>query len=370
MLLGISGGIAFGYFTFHYQGYDPQVNLLTRNTFEPMQRIFERLGIEVKLLRTTSLERMRKNLIDTLEAGLAPIAKPDMYLLDYNCLDYDAASWGTLPLVVFAYEPGGAVLLSDRSTQPLTVAAADFERAMSRIKKDRHGLLLLGKSKPGHLPAAIRAGLRDTVQLMLEKPPKGAARNFGIKALAHWQKMLDGKRKSKGKSKGGWATEYGFGRACLAAHTSAYRFLTPAFGKSWAADRDSYASFLRQAAAVLNEKQLNEVAALYEEAGHAWQRLLDALLPPDAAMLGRARELIDSQTTTFIEQGGADLASLKNYRDELARLMQLAEDDFPLDAAAMAELRENLRENVALVEAAETRAILALQAVCATMDAD
>ncbi|MCY4146085.1 MAG: BtrH N-terminal domain-containing protein, partial [Chloroflexi bacterium] len=215
LLLGISGGITFGYFTFHYQGYDPQVNLLTRNTFDPMGRICERLGIEVKLLRTASLERMRKNLINTLEAGQAPIAKPDMYLLDYNCLEADSATWGTMPLVVFGYEPGGDVLLSDRSSQPLTVAADDFDRAMSRVKKDRHGLTLLGEPDEDRLPEAIRAGLRDTVGLMLEKPPKGSARNFGVKALEHWQTALGG------KGKGSWAKEYARGRACLAAHTSA-----------------------------------------------------------------------------------------------------------------------------------------------------
>ena len=45
MLLGISGGVTFGYFTFHYQGYDPQVNLLTRNTFDPMGRHFRTFEI-------------------------------------------------------------------------------------------------------------------------------------------------------------------------------------------------------------------------------------------------------------------------------------------------------------------------------------
>lgn len=364
MLLGISGGIVFGYFTFHYQGYDPQVNLLTRNTFDPMQRIFERLGIDVKLLRTASLERMRKNLINTLESGQAPIAKPDMYLLDYNCLEADDANWGTMPLVVFGYEPGGAALISDRSSQPLTVAADDFDRAMSRVKKDRHGLMLLGEPDKDRLPEAIRGGLRDTVSLMIEKPPKGSARNFGIKALEHWQKMLGG------KGKGSWTKEYANGRACLAAHTSAYRFLTPAFGKSWGADRDSYANFLRQAADALSENQLREVAALYDQAGNVWQRLLDALLPADAALLGRARELIDRQTATFIDKGGTDLETIANCRDELAGLMQLAEDDFPLDEGDMAKIRENLRECVALVAEAETRAVLALQAVCATMNAD
>ena len=33
LLLGVSGGIVMGYFTFAYKGYDPHVALLTRNTF-------------------------------------------------------------------------------------------------------------------------------------------------------------------------------------------------------------------------------------------------------------------------------------------------------------------------------------------------
>ena len=57
MLLGISGGITFGYFTFHYQGYDPQVNLLTRNTFDPMERIFDRLKLPRDLRRSTSANK-------------------------------------------------------------------------------------------------------------------------------------------------------------------------------------------------------------------------------------------------------------------------------------------------------------------------
>jgi hypothetical protein len=43
LLLGISGGIAFGYFTFEYKGYLPHVALLTRNTFGWVShRIFSR----------------------------------------------------------------------------------------------------------------------------------------------------------------------------------------------------------------------------------------------------------------------------------------------------------------------------------------
>ena len=44
-LLGVSGGIALGYFLFEYGGFLPHLALLTRNTFDPFPRILERLGI-------------------------------------------------------------------------------------------------------------------------------------------------------------------------------------------------------------------------------------------------------------------------------------------------------------------------------------
>ena len=45
LLLGVSGGIVMGYFTFAYEGYDPHVALLTRNTFDPLNTMLSRLGI-------------------------------------------------------------------------------------------------------------------------------------------------------------------------------------------------------------------------------------------------------------------------------------------------------------------------------------
>ncbi|MDQ7025986.1 MAG: hypothetical protein Q9P44_10555 [Anaerolineae bacterium] len=39
-LFGISGGANFGYFIFHYEGHDPQINILTRNTFNLSVKIF------------------------------------------------------------------------------------------------------------------------------------------------------------------------------------------------------------------------------------------------------------------------------------------------------------------------------------------
>ena len=66
LLLGISGGIAVGYFTFHYQGYPPHLALLSRNTFDPLQTIHERLAIPRDLRQTASADKGAANLRSAL----------------------------------------------------------------------------------------------------------------------------------------------------------------------------------------------------------------------------------------------------------------------------------------------------------------
>ncbi len=69
MLMGISGGAAFGYFIFEYKGSDPYVSLLSRNTFDPLDTLLERLAIPQDLFHTTDASKGEHNLIDVLEGG-------------------------------------------------------------------------------------------------------------------------------------------------------------------------------------------------------------------------------------------------------------------------------------------------------------
>ncbi len=357
MLLGVSGGVTFGYFTFHYKGYDPLVNLLTRNTFDPMERIYDRLKLPRDLRRSTSDKKGRQNLIDALEEGYAVIANPDGSLLPYNAIPYDEYNWHTMPLVIYGYEPDlGEACISDRSRVGLTVTTDELDAARARVKKDRHGLTLLGAPDDSALAGAIRAGIGDTVQLMTEKPPKGSARNFGLKALQHWADML------QKTTKGSWAREYATGRPLLAVLISSYTFLGPSFGKTIGAERDVYADFLNEAAAALDVEALTDVARLYRESAAAWEALLNSLLPKDAPMLGETRELIDRKTALFIESGAEHLDEISACNQRLEALKAEAESGFPLSAEDIADLRASIRGRVLEVRDAEEAAVLALKA--------
>ena len=287
---------------------------------------------------------------------MAPIASPDGSLLPYNALPYDEANWYTLPLVIYGYEPEkGEAYISDRSRVSLTVRTDELDQARARVKKDRHGLILLGAPDESKLADAIRQGLNDCVKLMTEKPPKGSAKNFGLRALQHWAEML------AKKSRGSWAKEYPSGRPLLAALTSAYTFLGPAFGKTVQAERDVYADFLDEAAQVLDLSRLLEVAAKYRESAAAWERLLNSLLPADLPMLGVARELIDRKTARFIESGAAHLDEIIACYQQQEALKAEAESDFPLSEGEIADLRADIRDKVLQARDAEEAAVMALK---------
>lgn len=360
MLLGISGGIAFGYFTFHYKGYDPQVNLLTRNTFAPMETIFDRLAIPRDVRQTASADKGRRNLIDALEEGYAPVASPDGSLLPYNALPYDSANWHTMPLVIFGYEPDkGKAYISDRSRMPLSASTEDLDKARGRIKKDKHRLLLLGSPDEAKLSDAVRQGLEDCVRLMTQKPPKGSAKNFGLRAMAHWGDMLEK------TTKGSWAREYPAGRSLLSVLISSYTFLGPAFGKTMAAERDVYADFLDEAASVLGVPALENVARRYRQAGAAWRGLLGALLPETVPFLSAVRNDIDRKTELFVEQGAAQLDEIVACYQRIEAAKAASENDFPMAESEIADLRAEIRAQLNIVHEAEAEAVEALKAALA-----
>ncbi len=360
MLLGISGGVTFGYFTFHYKGYDPQVNLLTRNTFGPMETIYDRMGIAREARQSTSADKGRQNLIRVLEEGYAPIASPDMWLLPYNAMPYDEANWGGMPLVIYGYEPEkGEAYISDRSRVGLTVSTDDLDKARGRIKKEKHRLLLLDHPDEAKLATAVQEGLADCVRLMTEKPPKGSAKNFGLRALQHWQDMLEK------TSKGSWAREYPTGRPLLAVLISSYIFLGPAFGKTVQAERDVYADFLHEAAKVLDDPALENVALRYRMAGDAWQGLRNALLPDDVPILKDVREAIDGKNDLFMNSGAAHLDKMIEFNNKLEALKVESESDFSMTDAEIADLRDEIRQQVMNVHETEAAAVMALKATLA-----
>ncbi len=357
-LLGVSGGIVMGYFTFLYEGYDPQCNILTRNTFDPLDKMLSRLGVVQHIQQTAKPQRAENLLVDTLDGGQPAILWADMWSLPYNALPWDEGMWGAFPLLVYGYEPAEDVVsIADRAGVPLTVTPAELAAARGRIKKYKNRLLTLEAPVEEKLASAVRLGICDTIQLFTEKPPKGSRNNFGLTAYQFWAKML-----THPKQRLSWEKQFPAGRPMLAGLTSAFNFAF-LFGKGSGqdAERGLYADFLEEAALLLALPALNEAAVQFRAAAAAWQQLPAYLLPDDIPPFAETRALMWRKHLLFLEQGGAALEEIQAINARLEEIRDSMASAFPLTQAETIAFRERLAGQILAVHDAEETAVQALQ---------
>jgi len=354
MLLGISGGVVIGYFSFAYTGYDPHVALLTRNTFDPMDHIFERLGIVQTIKQTTNAEKGVKNLIEAIEEGHAPLVWADIYSLAYNGMPRDDGMWMMMPLIVYGYD-GKTACLADRARVPLEIPADALNAARTRTKDNKSKLMTLDLPDLDKLPRAIEKGIHACLSLYTETPPKGSKNNFGFAALNRWVDLL-----LKDKDKQSWAKVFPQGPTMFAGLTSAF-WSIEVFGTGGGASRGTYADFLDEASEILGKTALKEAAALFRACVPAWHDLGKALLSDDIAPFKETRELTFKKSVLFKERGAAATDDILAIN---ARLMQIKAEvaaDFPLDSAGVRALCEQIAAQIMIVHDCEREAVTALE---------
>lgn len=360
LLLGISGGIAFGYFTFEYKGYLPHVALLTRNTFSPFTTMLERLGIAQDVQQTNKADVAEKNLNAVLESGLTPLVWADQFSMPYNDLD-PKAMWNMAPVLALETD-GKTVTLADRSSRPFHVAMSDLTKARARVKEDKFKLATLEAPQTQKLPAAVHKGICQTISLFTEAPPRGGRDNFGFAAYEKVANLLVNTR-----NKQSWERYFQPGVRMYHAlvggpsQPGAY-FWVNHWGSADGAERGLYADFLDEGAMILKKPALKEAAEVFRQSYKLWLKFADALLPADVPMLGESRRLIDKKQKLFWEQGEAALMEIKKINIRLRELLKASEKDFPLSNVSAAEMRANLREIILQISATEQKAVDLLQA--------
>ena len=361
LLMGVSGGAVMGYFSFAYAGYPPHVALLTRNTFDPMDRLLQRLGVVQNVLHTSKPAKGRQNLLDTLEDGVPALVWADMYGLPYNALKHDDGWWAMMPILVYGYdESADTVHIADRAAVPLTVSTGELAAARARVKKDKFRVLTLDMPDPDKLAEAVSAGIWDAINLFTEKPPKGARNNFGLQAFEWWSKLL-----TKPKQRMSWEKEFPAGPKMVAGLTTTYNHIM-LFGKSAgitddAAERLMYADFLDEASVILHKPNLQHVAEEFRRSALAWRALATMLLPDEIAPFKQIRELKLSIHRLFLQKGGAALDQIHEQKAQLKALEDAAGNDFPLDAAGVLAMREALSTQVLTIRNTEEKAVAELR---------
>ncbi len=356
MLMGISGGIVMGYFSFAYEGYGPQARILTRNTFDPLDTLLERLGAVQKRVQTSDPAKAARKLVECLESGVPPITWVDMFSLPYNSLPKDEGMWGMFPVVVYGYdEAADRVWIADRARVPLYITTGELAAARGRVKNVKHRLLTLEPPNPEKLSAAVRNGIWDCIKLFTEAPPKGSRNNFGLAAYRWWVELL-----TQPKARMSWEREFPPGAKMFSGLVWAFNDIET-FGKDGHAERDVYADFLDEASLVLDKPSLREVAGQYRRSAQAWDALSRALLPDEVPLLGETRRLLLQRQRLFIDQGMSALEDIQGINARLAAIKGQVAADFPLDASGAAEMRENISRHVLVIHDIEKEAVEALQ---------
>jgi len=357
LLLGLSGGITFGYFSFAYKGFDPHVALLTRNTFDPFEAMLNRLGAARNLKQTTDPVKAEKNLLDALESGQPALVWANRMSMSYSTYDGSLGPdmYEMIPVVVYGYEPAkGGVMIADQSRVALHVPIKDFTRARGRVKKEKYRLMTITVPGLDKLPQNVEAAIRACIKSFFTSPVKGYASNFGFAAYQRWADIL-----LNNKDKQSWNKIFPAGRSMFAGLTSAFERIE-LFGTGGSASRPMYADFLDEAASILNRPALRDVAIQFRAVSPAWQSLCMALLPDSIAPFKEARELLLQKRDAFYEKGSGSSAEIKKIHARLTKIRIAMEKKFPLGGEKEIAFKENLRDHILQVYDLEHKAVTAL----------
>lgn len=359
LLMGISGGIVMAYFPFLYEGSDPQAHILTRNTFDAMPRMLERMGVVQNIEQTNQPAKARQNLLNALEEGIPPIVWADAYTLPYNCslMPADEPMWWMFPIVVYGYdEASNTAWIADRARVRLTATTQQLDAARSRIKKDKSRLMTLDPPSESKLAGAVQMGIWDCIKLFTEAPPKGGKDSFGFNAYHRLAEVL-----TRPKHRLSWEKDFPPGRAMYSGLVWMFNDIM-VFGKDGGAERDVYAAFLDEAAVILHKPTLKDVAQLFRASSEAWSDFAAFLLPDEIAPFKETRELMLRRHRLFLEQGNAAIPGMQAINERLRELKTQVSADFPLDAAGAAAHRTRMADQVMRLCDLEREAIDELQA--------
>jgi hypothetical protein len=205
------------------------------------------------------------------------------------------------------------------------------------------------------------AYIYQCLQLFTEKPPKGAAHNFGFAAYQRLADLLVNTR-----NKQSWERLFAPGKRMVHAlagavgQPGAYSWIQT-WGAADGAERGLYADFLVEAAEILKKPALNDSAELFRESYSVWCEFADALLPDAVPLLGESKHLIQRKHDLFIEQGDSALPEIKKINARLNEILAQSETNFPLSQAEVVDFRAHLRDILLKISAVEQRAVERLQ---------
>jgi hypothetical protein len=222
----------------------------------------ERLGVPVRVQQLPSPQTAEKRLRQALAAAPEVVLTFDLTRLPGRSDDDPNAPY--MPCPVTVSEQGTDLAVTGLPGGRTTMSWPEVIEARWAHQKKYGGLFLLGEpAEPPDLRAAARAAITRTAECLLEPSKTSYDANFGIPGIRKWARLLTDEKDAKG-----WPT------LCPDPESLRTAMISVSRGLGEAAARPLFASFLAEAATLLDDAKLADAAAAYEDLGRRWAKLL------------------------------------------------------------------------------------------------
>lgn len=353
MLFGIAGGLGCGYHLRRSRdegavgitlGFHNRWNLSTNF----LVNLCNRLGAAITLHETLGRKTAEASLNAALRSNTPVMAWVDRSRLPYQGLINGQDNPSNHVVVVCGWEPEREeVLVDDLAGIPFRVPFEQFNSARARLIAGKNRLLRVESPPVVDLKSAIREGIRDCILQLSTK-----SRTAALPALKVWARRM-----TDPADRFGWPSMFRNRMGLYSTLVAVFEAIA-LDGTEGAALRNLYASFLREAAPILDEDKLIDTAILYETAARGWNELAAAALPEQVQPFAETRTLLFKRYGA-LKQGKIDDAAAEGKR--LAQLKADLDINFPLDEEASQALFRDIQEKILAVYRAEYEALVMLR---------
>ncbi|RCW44969.1 DUF4872 domain-containing protein [Paenibacillus prosopidis] len=319
MILGIGGGIGYGYFTFYYEKEDfTNFHLGTRAGWEDsagfISGIFRSLGIPLEQKQTKNKDAALKLISNYSEQG-----RPSIIPVHHGIFENCSLQENGYPIYCIVYgleRETGTAKLAFRYSDGITISIEQLMEGRSRLSTAKLVNQALFIPDASYEEAAkvtmetIIAASKQGIERCLAHAHSTRMANFGISALYKWETRLTAGDKQS------WIRLFEAPKHWSKALYSTVRHIV--HNTDGSAFRPAYAAFLNQVGTLIDEPLLNECGERFEKTGALWRQLADLALP-DEADAAKALKALIIDTEQLIRNGGMQHADYVQRLDGMSK---------------------------------------------------
>jgi len=319
------GGIGAGYILWEWQRDGSNTLVLAfQNEWQYygrwMPKAFTRFGADFEEYQTGSVRAASKTLADLLRAGRPCVVLPDRYQVGYWGWPPALDGKGGHPVIAYRIDGSGGregstgaddvVRVDDRGRVPILVPRKWMDAARARVGSYKNVLYVLREQdlKPD-LEWVAREGLRECAEHL-----SGMSDSFSLPAWRKWARLMTDTRNPKG-----WPQVFPDGAGLAGAMMAIWESVRPV-GMEGGNLRDLFADGLDEAAILLGEPELAELAEEYRRIYALWIDLSQAAESSGGEVDARIRELTAVVRQSVLERGWADEEAAGELWDLRARV--------------------------------------------------